>query len=67
MLLGKPVTDPHLCSVASIAKAEGLDARTLRNVLQVAGLLGPAEAEQGSNRLVVDYTAARDLLDVTEN
>lgn len=67
MLLGKPVTDPHLCSVASIAKAEGLDARTLRNVLLVAGLLSPEEAEQGSNRLVVDYTAARDLIDVVKH
>ncbi|WP_198528031.1 hypothetical protein [Rhodobacter capsulatus] len=46
MLLGKPVTDPDLSSVASIATAEGLDGRTLRNVLQVAGLLRPAEAER---------------------
>ena len=67
MLLGKPVTSPHLCSVASIAKAEGLDARTLRNVLKVAGLLKPEEVEQRSNRLVVDYTAARDLIDVVKH
>ncbi|MBM1816313.1 TniQ family protein [Pseudosulfitobacter pseudonitzschiae] len=67
MLLGKPVTDPHLCSVASIAKAEGLDARTLRNVLKVAGLLSPAEAEQGSNRLVIDYTVARELIDIVKH
>lgn len=67
MLLGKPVTDPHLCSVASIAKAERLDARTLRNVLQVAGLLSPAEVEQRTNRLVVDYTAASDLIDIVKH
>lgn len=66
-LLGKLVMDPHLCSVSSIAKAEGLDARTLRNVLKVAGLLSPAEVEQGSNRLVVDYTAACDLIDVVKH
>ncbi|NBZ89516.1 hypothetical protein GV832_18160 [Rhodobacteraceae bacterium CYK-10] len=67
MLLGKPVTDPHLCSVASIAKSEGLDGRTLRNVLQVAGLLRPEGAEQQSNPIVVDYTAARDLIDVVKH
>lgn len=67
MLLGMPVTSPQLCSVASIAKAEQMDARTLRNVLKVAGLLSEEEVEQKSNRLVVDYNRARDLIDIVKH
>ncbi|WP_102227004.1 TniQ family protein [Acidimangrovimonas sediminis] len=67
MLFGEPVMDPHLSSVASIAKAECLDARTLRNVLKVAGMLNEEEVAHASNRPVVDYTAARDLIDIVKH
>ena len=53
--------------LTTITAGRGRSARTLRNVLQIAGLLSSAEAEQGSNRLVADYTAARDLIDVVKH
>ncbi|WP_406721214.1 TniQ family protein [Thioclava litoralis] len=67
MLLGKPVTDPHLSSIASIARAEGVDAGTMRDVLLMAGLLDAEDVARRSNRLVIDCTVARDLIDIVKH
>jgi len=67
MLLGRLVAAPRFCSVASIALAEGLDSRRLRDTLKVAGLLTQHEVDQKSNRLVVDYTVAQDLIDIVKH
>ena len=60
-LLGEPVAEPRLSSIGSIAKTEGVHSTTLRNILQVAGLVekrsGSCDAAQ-----IVDYARARELI-----
>ncbi|WGW03945.1 TniQ family protein [Tropicibacter oceani] len=66
MLLGKPVSKPRLSNIASVAKAELMHPKTLRNVLVASGVL-TAEGELGGSSVVVDYWRARDLIDAAKH
>ncbi|MEJ6391557.1 TniQ family protein [Gymnodinialimonas ulvae] len=67
VLLGKPVADPRLASISSVAKAEGMHSKTLTNVLRVAGLIGGDEDLRAARNVVTDYAKAKDLIDIAKH
>ncbi|MBI1494538.1 hypothetical protein [Halocynthiibacter styelae] len=63
MLLGTPVATPRLASIAAIAGAEGLHSKTLRNVLELAGVLDGTQPLKGARNVVADYALAKPLIE----
>lgn len=63
MLLGKPITSPRLVSVASIAKAEGLNSKTLANVLKLAGVVDDTPRLRHGHKMVAEYELAKPLIE----
>ncbi|OCX57395.1 hypothetical protein BFP70_19330 [Thioclava sp. SK-1] len=62
VVLGEPVLNPRLTTISSIAKAEKIHPKTLRNILVASGLVN-AEDQLNSASVVVDYWKARDLIE----
>lgn len=63
MLLGKHITSPRLASIASIAKAEGLNSKTLTNILKLAGVIDGSQPLKGARNIIADYALATPLIE----
>jgi len=63
-----PIREPRLASIWSIAKAEHMHSQTLRNVLQVAGVIDDTtEPLPGARNIVADSSRAKALIELTKH
>jgi hypothetical protein len=66
-LLGETVVQPRLSSIRSMAKSEFMHVNTLRNILQVAGLLDEHKAPRVAGEIVVEYSRVRELVSTAKH